>query len=74
MCKQRRSVPRMLRIGDPMSTINPELRYPQPSAAYIAPKITSEQLMQGKREIIIQHVLQEYRLRITASGKLILTK
>ncbi|MGH8710733.1 MAG: hemin uptake protein HemP [Burkholderiales bacterium] len=64
----------MLRIGDPMSTINPELRYPQPSAAYIAPKITSEQLMQGKREIIIQHVLQEYRLRITASGKLILTK
>ncbi len=30
--------------------------------------------MKGKREIIIQHGLEEYRLRITASGKLILTK
>jgi hemin uptake protein HemP len=57
-----------------MSTINPELRYPQLFTAQIAPKIASEQLMRGKREIIIQHGLEEYRLRITASGKLILTK
>ncbi|HMK14866.1 MAG TPA: hemin uptake protein HemP [Burkholderiales bacterium] len=57
-----------------MSTINPESRYPQPFTERIAPKIASEQLMKGKREIIIKHGLDEYRLRITASGKLILTK
>jgi hemin uptake protein HemP len=57
-----------------MSTINPEPRYPQLFTARIAPKIASEQIMKGKREIIIQHSLEEYRLRITASGKLILTK
>jgi len=27
--------------------------------------------MKGKREIIIQHGLEEYRLKITASGKLV---
>ena len=64
----------MFRIGDRMSTFNPEPRYPQLFTARIAPKIASEQLMKGKREIIIQHGLEEYRLRITASGKLILTK
>ncbi len=30
--------------------------------------------MAGKREIIIEHGQDEYRLRITGSGKLILTK
>ena len=31
-------------------------------------------LMAGDREAILEHRGQEYRLRITASGKLILTK
>jgi hemin uptake protein HemP len=39
-----------------------------------ARRIASEQLMAGKREIIIEHGQDEYRLRITGSGKLILTK
>jgi hemin uptake protein HemP len=30
--------------------------------------------MNGEREAILEHDGQEYRLRITASGKLILTK
>lgn len=30
--------------------------------------------MGGEREVILEHRDQEYRLRITASGKLILTK
>jgi len=30
--------------------------------------------MLGRREIVVQHGLEEYRLRITATGKLILTK
>jgi hemin uptake protein HemP len=38
------------------------------------PKIETAQLMQGRREILIQHGSQQYRLRITSAGKLILTK
>jgi hemin uptake protein HemP len=32
------------------------------------------QLLQGSREAILEHAGQDYRLRITANGKLILTK
>ena len=45
---------------------------PQPMPAL--PRIRSSELMAGSREIIIQHDGQEYRLRITNAGKLILTK
>ena len=31
-------------------------------------------LLDGEREAILEHSGQDYRLRITASGKLILTK
>ena len=37
-------------------------------------RISTERLMDGRREIVLQHGLEEYRLRITSSGKLILTK
>ena len=36
--------------------------------------ISSDELMAGERVIIIQHGVEEYRLRVTAAGKLILTK
>jgi hemin uptake protein HemP len=36
--------------------------------------IASHELMAGERVIIIRHDNDEYRLRITAAGKLILTK
>lgn len=40
-----------------------------------APKtIASEVLFAGKRELLIQHASENYRLRITNQGKLILTK
>jgi len=32
------------------------------------------ELLRGEREAILEHNGQDYRLRITASGKLILTK
>jgi hemin uptake protein HemP len=35
---------------------------------------TSDELFHGAREIVIRHGREEYRLRITRSGKLILTK
>ena len=39
-----------------------------------APRVTTDWLMRGRREIVVQHGIEEDRLRITAAGKLILTK
>ena len=37
-------------------------------------RLKVSELLAGEREIILEHNGQEYRLRITANGKLILTK
>ncbi len=39
-----------------------------------APVVESVELMSGQRELIIRHGTETYRLRVTASNKLILTK
>lgn len=42
-----------------------------------APKLRRlkvSELLAGEREVILEHDAQDYRLRITANGKLILTK
>lgn len=44
---------------------------PSPEAIRV---ITSQQLMQGQRELLIEHSGETYRLRITRNGKLILNK
>jgi hemin uptake protein HemP len=36
--------------------------------------MTSEDLFAGRRELLITHATESYRLRITNQGKLILTK
>lgn len=36
--------------------------------------VTSEVLFSGARELVIKHAGEEYRLRLTNQGKLILTK
>ena len=36
--------------------------------------MTSEDLFAGRRELLIKHATESYRLRITNQGKLILTK
>ena len=36
--------------------------------------VTSEKLLLGQREIIIRHGSEDYRLRLTRAGKLILNK
>jgi hemin uptake protein HemP len=56
-----------------------EARSPTPEAAHAAPPAsppqwTSESLLRGGREALIEHVGAIYRLRLTSSGKLILTK
>ena len=38
------------------------------------PRLSSERLFNGRREIIIEHGAEEYRLRLTGGGKLLLTK
>jgi len=51
-------------VGSPLARVAP-LR---------PPRISTERLMGNRREIILQHGVDEYRLRITSTGKLILTK
>jgi hemin uptake protein HemP len=36
--------------------------------------VSSESLLAGRRELLIQHGAEQYRLRLTASNKLILVK
>ena len=36
--------------------------------------VTSEMLFSGARELVIKHAGEDYRLRLTNQGKLILTK
>ena len=48
----------------------PALTVPYP----LRKRITTVDLMQGAREVIILHQGEEYLLRITKTGKLILTK
>lgn len=36
--------------------------------------VRSDELLRGSREVVILHGDEEYRLRVTKSGKLILTK
>jgi hemin uptake protein HemP len=45
-------------------------------AAPAAPvrRISSQRLLAGERELVIQHLGAEYHLRLTRNGKLILTK
>jgi hemin uptake protein HemP len=38
------------------------------------PAVTSEVLFSGARELVIKHAGENYRLRLTNQGKLILTK
>lgn len=38
------------------------------------PRLTLAEVLKGGREAIIEHDGQDYRLRLTSNGKLILTK
>ncbi len=37
-------------------------------------RLTVRDLMKGAREVLLEHNQQDYRLRITSKGRLILTK
>jgi hemin uptake protein HemP len=54
---------------------DPRLARPEPGGSGASRKRwTSGDLFDGDQEILIEHAGQEYRLRITRQGKLILTK
>jgi len=57
-----------------MTALDPTAPVAHAAIARSVTRIASEQLMRGQGEIIIQHGREEYRLRVTAAGKLILTK
>ncbi|MBX9750487.1 MAG: hemin uptake protein HemP [Roseococcus sp.] len=54
----------------------PPTRGPGPTEARVQPAstISSAALLAGAREVLIRHGDEAYRLRLTASNKLILTK
>ncbi|WP_243041846.1 hemin uptake protein HemP [Dyella sedimenti] len=45
-----------------------------PAPESSARRISSQSLLQGERELVIQHQGSEYHLRLTRNDKLILTK
>ncbi len=57
----------------PASTPNPGSG-PMGSRADATTTISSAALLAGARELLIRHGDEEYRLRLTANNKLILTK
>jgi hemin uptake protein HemP len=46
----------------------------QSKAAVLRPRLRSSELFGIAREVVIEHAGEEYRLRLTRQGKLILTK
>jgi hemin uptake protein HemP len=57
-----------------MTERNEPREAPPPRASGKPRRLRVSELMAGEREAILEHGGQDYRLRITASGKLILTK
>ena len=61
-------------MTDALAALLPPMRDARWTEIPVHRSITSNDLMAGERVIIIRHDREEYRLRLTASGKLILTK
>jgi hemin uptake protein HemP len=65
----------MTQITRPIRTDQAERDRPEAGlSAMSTPVVESVALMSGRRELIIRHNADTYRLRVTASNKLILTK
>ncbi len=71
-------------LGSPREGEAPDMIGPQdpdsappfgrPGGGATPKRIKVGELLRGEREVILEHDGQDYRLRITANGKLILTK
>lgn len=56
----------------PQTFANPPA--PFPNRPIRPPRVSSRTLLDGGRELVIEHAGQEYHLRLTRNDKLILTK
>ena len=54
--------------------LNTELPTTERSSSVLCPRLVSKHLFATSNEVIIEHAGEEYRLRLTRQGKLILTK
>lgn len=54
--------------------INKKIQVAKNIQATVIRAITSDELFIGARELVIKHAGEDYRLRLTNQGKLILTK
>ena len=64
-------------LGNDMNEMARPLRVPDAQGDRLEvtiPAVESAALLQGRRELMIRHGVELYRLRLTASNKLILTK
>ncbi|GLQ90430.1 hemin uptake protein HemP [Dyella flagellata] len=60
-----------------LSRLQPPPTLSHPDGVAMTPpvrRISSQRLLAGERELVIQHLGSEYHLRLTRNGKLILTK
>jgi Hemin uptake protein len=60
------------RLAHPLSRLS--LRPHATDAAPLVRRVSSQSLLDGERELVIQHQGSEYHLRLTRNDKLILTK
>ena len=61
------------RLAHPLSRLSLRPRAAEPAAPAVR-RISSQSLLDGERELVIQHQGNEYHLRLTRNDKLILTK
>lgn len=54
--------------------LDAELPTVESSASALCPRLVSKYLFAASNEVIIEHAGEEYHLRLTRQGKLILTK
>ncbi len=61
-------------MKDKKSNTGKPNHHPADNRQPVPPHLSTDKLFNGARELIIEHTGEEYRLRITSKGKLILTK
>jgi hemin uptake protein HemP len=61
-------------VGEGRETLSSTNPPPSSGTPSTLRSIRSEDLLQGAREVLIQHGQETYRLRMTKAGKLILNK
>src|SRR5262249_48693954 len=69
------SSPKTAHFFEPsMNDLDKPPRDAEPRGAAPMREVSTEELMQGQREIVIRHMGENYRLSVTRAGKLILRK